>query len=129
MSNYELRPLPGEPIVVGTLFDGFSYQNDMVPYLDELAVLLDSAPAPFIYINDLRGFSPTLTDLIEGSNVVSRGTGALMHHPNFKLLVLVTKNAMIRLAVRGMNSPVFGFVRAEVFETLDEAFDFARSQV
>lgn len=129
MSHYEFKTLPGEPIVVGTLFDSFSYQDDIQTVLDELTALLDAASEPIIYVNDLREFGMSMNDVIDVSSRVARGANAVLHHPNLKAYVIVTQKELFRLAARGLNSPIFGFTEISAFDTLDEALAFARSQV
>lgn len=130
MTHYELKPLPGEPIILGTLLDTFSYQDDVPTYLVELNDLLDAATKPTIYISDLSD-APSLSvdELIHAGNVTSRGANAVFHHPNLKMVLAITDSKLIQLGAKGLNSAPFGFIEVHAFGTLQEALDFARSQV
>jgi len=43
--------------------------------------------------------------------------------------ILISKLAVIKLAVRGANTPLFGNLNAKIFDTRDEALAYCRAQL
>ena len=127
--SYSVEKLPGEPIVVSTMLDDFSVADHLPGMIDELSALFDSQPEPVYYISDVGHLSLNLEDILFGSTATARGQNPVLHHPNIKRTILVTSSKMIKLAVKGMNSEVFGNIRIDLFETVDEAFAYVREQL
>jgi len=44
-----------------------------------------------------------------------------------RCLIAVVDQPLLRLASRGLDSDIFGHVRVQVFDTLEDAWDAARS--
>jgi hypothetical protein len=127
MSAFKVETLPGEPIMVSTLFETWSVSNDLSATVDQLVAHLDAADGPLYYISRFSGLRLTLQDLIVAANQAARGSSALLHHPNLRKLLLVTDLKLFELAARGLDSEVFGNVPVSVFQTFEEALEYARN--
>ncbi len=128
MSTYEIEKLPGEPILVCTLSETWSVSNDLSATIDQITEHLDAADEPLYYINDVSGgLKVDLKDVILAANQAARGSSAIFHHPNFKKFLMVTDLKLFELAVRGLDSEIFGNVPVAVFQTLEEALEYAHN--
>jgi hypothetical protein len=127
MSAFKVEKLPGEPIMVSTLFETWSVANDISATVDQLVAHLDAADEPLYYISRFSGLKLNLQDLIVASNQAARGSSALLHHPNLRELLLVTDFKLFELAAKGLDSEVFGNVPVSVFKTPEEALEYARA--
>jgi hypothetical protein len=69
-----------------------------------------------------------IDELISASNMGVR-QGKVVKHRNNRLNLIVNDNNMIALAVKGLNSAAFGYVKIEAFRTMKEALTYARQQI
>jgi hypothetical protein len=126
MSTYKIEKLPGEPILVCTLFETWSVVSDMLATIDQLMEHLDAADEPLYYIARVSGLKLNLQDVILIANQAARGGSAMLHHPSLMEFLVVTDARLIDLAARGLDSEIFGNVPVSVFGTLEEALEYAR---
>ena len=126
--TYKHEILPGEPIMLTTMSAEYSVSRDQARSDAEARVLLDNAREPLFCIIDLSRVSFSLTDVIGGANAGARGQEPIFHHNKILELIYVTPNRMVQLAVKGLGSVAFGKVKACVFETIEEALAYVRSQ-
>jgi hypothetical protein len=127
MSAFEVETLPGEPIMVCTLFETWSVADDMLASIDQVMEHLDAADEPLYYISNISGLRLGLQDMILATNQAARGSSAFFHHPNFRELLVVTDAKLFELAAKGLDSEIFGNVPVAVFGTLEEALEYARN--
>ncbi len=128
MTSSTLEQLPGEPIIVLTMYESFSAADDLPEVLDRLREMLDSAEEPIYFINETLQLKVSLSDIINAASLIARGEGAIYHHPNMKEVLVVTDKKLIGLSAEGLRSDLFGNVPISVFETLEEALDYVRSR-
>ncbi len=128
MNTGGIEKLPGEPILIHTLLEGWSVANDLHANIDQAMEHLDAADEPLYYIaNFSRGLKLDLRDVILAANQVARGGNAMFHHPNLREFLAVTDSRLLDLATRGLDSEVFGNVPVAVFGALEEALAYARN--
>jgi hypothetical protein len=128
MNTYEIEKLPGEPILVHTMLEGWSVADDLPANIDQAVEHLDAANEPLYYIaNFSNGLKLDLKDVILAANQAARGGNAMFHHPNFRELLVVTDARLLDLAAKGLDSEVFGNVPVAVFGALEEALAYARA--
>ena len=129
MANYSIERLPDEPIIVGIFHDTFNLKEDVDPYIGEVQALFDELGEGFFYVNDTRNLHVRLfQDLLVAVNKATRGLGAVLRHPGLKEYILVTTDTLIRLSAQGLRAEVFGGIPATVFETMEEALEYAHSR-
>ncbi len=119
--------LPGEPIIVVTLFEGFDFGSELTASAGRTYELLQQAVRPVFLIDDLLQVDMDLDELTVAASFTSRGEHPIYHHPNLRAVLFVTNSDMVRLAVKGLMSDTFGNVNAHLFNTLDDALRYARS--
>lgn len=129
MSNYTIQKLPGEPILIGATHPEWTPEVDIPIWADDAYHVLDSQTEPVFYIADVLAGQPwTLDELIRTANAVARGEKPVFHHPNVREVLMVTHQALVSLAVKGLQADVFGHVKTRVFGSLDDALAYARSK-
>jgi hypothetical protein len=127
MNTGGIEKLPGEPILIHTLLEGWSVANDLHANIDQAMEHLDAADEPLYYIaNFRRGMKLSLQDVIRAANQAARGSNTMLHHPNLREFLVVTDTRIIDLAAKGLDSEIFGNVPVSVFGTLEEALEYAR---
>lgn len=127
MSTYTVEKLVGEPVVLFTAHEDHDVSEGADELNDEMNELFDSLDNPVIYMIDFRAAPPLdIHDVLVSSSMATRGKNPHMHHPNVKGVVIVSTSQLVLLAAKGLDSVTFGSLKIPVFETLDEAFAYAR---
>lgn len=126
--SYKVEALPREPIILVTLSAQSLIMEDMAKSGVEVRALLDQAAEPSFFIMDMSELSVSLDDVIVGANRGARSEQPLSHHPNLREMLFVSRSSMIKLAIKGLNTVTFGNLNARVFDSLDDALAYARSQ-
>ena len=126
--SFTNEKLPDEPIIISVLSSSFSIGEDMAPIMAEVTALLEEANTPCYYVSDVRKIQIGLDDLLQGTSMASRGSQALLHHPLVKEFLLVTDSKVLEMAGKGLRHDVFGNVNIRVFQSMEAALAYARSQ-
>lgn len=125
---FAARLLPDEPILIVTLDRTLDVQAEFQQVVAIVRALLDASPEPVFCITEVsEEMRPDPLDLTAGANVLARGEAPLFRHPMIRQLIVVTTDLLLRTAVRGFNSEVFGYLDIKLFETLDEALAYCRA--
>jgi len=127
--TYKHEILPNEQIMITTMSAKYSVSRDQEESDGVAREMLDNAEEAVFCIVDFTLVSFTLNDIIGGANTGARGQEPIFHHKNILELIFVSPNRMIQLAVKGLGSVAFGNIKASVFETMEEALTYARSQL
>jgi hypothetical protein len=125
--SYILEKLPNEPIVCVKYNHDFKVAAQMEQVILEIITLLDAQPEPVFLITDTTEMTMGVDDLISATNKAVRQTKVVTHRNN-RLNLVVSTNSLITFGVKGMNTAAFGYLKVEIFRTMDEALAFARSQ-
>jgi hypothetical protein len=127
--NYRVEVVPGEPIILATLFEQYSFAADDADANAEVIAIFDQSEEPMFLAIDTTHRAFSLDDVVHAANNDARGEDPLYHHPKMRELLIITHSDLIRLATKGLNTVTFGNVNAQAFKTVDEALAYARSQV
>ena len=127
MPGFTVEKYEHEPIVLVTYLEEWNSQADVKAATSAVLALLAAAEEPVFYIVDMT-IEPKfkLDDLLTITSQLTRTSTALLKHPNMLEHLLVTRNAVMKLAAKGLSSDAFGGIRGHTFETLDEALAYAR---
>jgi hypothetical protein len=124
--TYTLDKLPGEPIVLSVVKEGWQL-SDLPDVIDGYLKMLEATDVPLFFISDMTDLHISLDGVIQAVDLASRGAAPVLHHPMSKALLVVTQSRMLELSTLGLRSKVFGGgVRAYVFKAQGEALAFAR---
>jgi len=125
MPGFTIEQLPNEPILLAAFQADWDTVRDTDVALAAVQQMLSAAHSPTFYIVDMT-IEPcfNLDDLMFVTQRLIRGQNPILHHPNLREHLLVTRNAVMQRAVKALP----GTVRAHAFDTLDEALAYVRSQ-
>ncbi len=125
---FDIKKMPGSPVVIGTWYDGFKFVEHGAQYAQEANAFLDEQQVPVFYIIDM---SQLITISLEGiMEVAHTGANVLTsshRHPMNRETILVSNKSIVKLAVKGMSSAAFGNMNIRLFETLEEALKYIKN--
>lgn len=97
--------------------------------LASLVPVLDEQPEPVFLMMDVRALTIGLDDLTSVAGAATLRPDAVLHHPNVRETLVISGDALIKLASQGLRSATFGGVKVRTFRTPEEALGYCRSQV
>ncbi len=128
--SFKIEMLPDEPIVVITLGEDFNVEADTPAISRQYIELVEAASQPVYLIIDFRPARKALSvaSIIAGANLSAKGEVPFFNHPLNKEVIWVATSEVMKMAAKGLNTDIFGKLKVSVFETLEEALSYARSQ-
>jgi hypothetical protein len=125
--SYRLERLPDEPIVVLTLLPDFSMRQDIRASSEEAALLIEQVAGDRIYfIYDLRDLRLNFSDVVTGLGQAAKATD-MLKNPRIRTII-VGSGALVEMGVKALSQEQYGGRPAPLFETVEEAIDYARQQ-
>jgi hypothetical protein len=124
--RHHIEKLANEPIVIVTPSSTLQSEEELKADMASDMAFLAKLTEPVFFVIDLTN-SPlehSLNDVAIASNIAARQLN-MFQHPNIRKAIFVTTNKMLRLAVEGLDSEVYGFVKVKVVETVDDALSYA----
>lgn len=118
--------LPGEPIIITTYSEPYDPVSDVVEANLEVAELLGDLPLAY-YINDIQQVELTFSKVIQTMSSAFRDRSSLDSSRIRRIAVGTGK--MLKLFVEGAKQFQYGEINIELFESIEEAVAFARSQL
>ena len=122
--SYTVEKMAGIPVILVQLHADFNAHTEAQEAFEASGRLLSEQTEPMFTIWDARQSASDLQGIMEGANV-SRTN---VTHPNERGSIVITGDPLVRLAMEGMNSEVYGNVVIPVFEDLDEALAYVHQQ-
>lgn len=126
MPAFILERLPNDPVLLLTLHADYSAVRDLPKSNPAVFDKLETASEPVFYVIDTRQVSFTIEDLIQAASTTSRGNQSTFNHPNVRGVIIITSDDAVKMAIRGLDSEAFGYVKVSVASTLDEALEQVR---
>jgi hypothetical protein len=124
--SYTIERHPTLPVVILSSFESWNMSRDLPPAIDGVRQILDAANTPlFFVIDSLRQPAVNLPDVIMATNYTARLETPIFRHPNMRELLMVSQLKIVELAMKGLQSDVFGNIKVKTFQTLDEALVYA----
>lgn len=121
--SYIIERLPNKPVILQTFHSDFD-TPEWEGSAAELVRLLDDLREPVYFICDMTQISLGLDNVISAANRATTGSEPIFHHPKIQEIVLVSNDALVKLAAWGLNTVVFCNMKVWVFGTLDEALAY-----
>ena len=125
MSTYTFELLPDEPIVLVTATADYSPAKDGIAVGEEVMAI----GKPIFLIIDMRDKVFSVDDIITSANQRTPETGSILKHPNVLGTVFVTNSKIVKLAVEGIATPIFGNISVRITDTVEDALALARSVI
>ena len=127
MSGYTIELLPDTPIVVMVFDNDFQLDPGGHPITAEFDQLISDLNDPVFLLIDIIRVDISIDSIIQVANATSIGEKSLFHHPQIREILFITTDRTVRLALKGLNSKVFGNLQhVSPFNTLDEALTYAQ---
>lgn len=124
--SFKVEKLPDEPIIVATIHEDYDLVNE-IPLSDRaVRDILQTVDEPQSYIIHFE-LQLSFDEILLGATKVARGQDPLWHHPYIKQVILVSNDASMKISAAGMSADMFGNLNIQVFETLEDALDYVRS--
>lgn len=124
--SYSLEKYPDEPIVVLTLPADYDVQQDVPHLIQDMAKIFGSLTQPVAFVTDLTTFKLAIQDIIVGINTMVKDNQR--YRDLIRENVAVTQNPAVRSVIKGLDTNTFGNIKMSVFNTLEEALAYVRSQ-
>jgi hypothetical protein len=126
---YKLELLADLPVLLLEFGDDSAFEDlPMEKALDEVYDALETAQSPLYHIVDTRNLKMTFNDIITSIQIGVKGGKATLKHPNLRQLIVISQSKAVAMATKGLNSVTFGNINTLVFESLEEALSYVRSQ-
>lgn len=126
---YTLEILPDRPVVLIHPEPGLTIAALIEPGMGDLFHLLDTADRRLFLVVDLREVTADLDGLMRAATWAARGRSPILHHPMLAEAVVISINAIVRMAAKGLATATFGFARVLCFATPDEALDYCSDRL
>jgi hypothetical protein len=126
--SYRLEQLPDEPIIVLSLLSDSSLREQISDSAEEATLLIEEAAEEWVYlIYDVRNLRPNFSDLVGALGQATKATN-LFKNPRLRTVV-VGSGPLVEMGVKALSQEQYGGRPAPLFETVEEAIDYARQQV
>jgi len=111
--------------VIVVFASNFNLQREAEALREALWDALDAQAKSVALIFDTSDAKISAKDLIISTDDVSR---SLLQHENVRETIVITDDALVKMAARGMNSVSFGFIKVSTYPTLRDALSYLRNQ-
>lgn len=129
MPPYTIEKLSGEPIVIITTREGYDPSHHVGEAAEKVNELLDKLDNAVVFIQDLSSIKVDMDDIMVAADTTGRGSQAPFHHVNIRQLITVTQDPILKQSFAGMAGDMYGNLKMVIFDTLDEALDYARHKL
>lgn len=114
--------------VVITFHEGFSGEDQIKAYTQEIFDIYENFDQPYYQISDISemklDFNDVMTFIKEG--VV--GKQSITKHVHNKGIVIITESRFYQMTIKGLNTASFGNLKMEIFSSIEEALNWVHQQ-
>lgn len=125
---FKIELIAERPILLNNFVSYFE-QGDILAMAEAANNILDTLDHRVYFVNAINGVKLTLGDIMEGAEMLARRRLPALNHRNNIETLVVTKDPMVIMAAKSMNSYVFGNVRLRTFDTLEEVFAYIDAKI
>jgi hypothetical protein len=126
--TYTLSKLPDEPIIIYDQDVNRDDSQSIADSLDAIAKLLDEQTEKCFLIYQIPNIRIELDELMQAASKAGRSSNGVLHHPNLRENVYVVDNALVKMAIKGLESATFGRAKVILFGSLEEALSYCRDK-
>ncbi len=124
--SFTVQRLPNEPILIITRFD--ATPSDLPQIFQQSLELSEDIEGTVYRIHDISRINPDFGTMVMGMANASEKREGSMRDPRFQD-ILVGSHELIRLASAAFQQEQYGGLTIPLFESLEEALDYARKQI
>ncbi len=127
---YVIEMHPDLPIMMTKFEEDFVFMHDGLPYSADVKAFLDMQTSPIFYVFDLSAWHlMSFEEMMLAAAQAAKGKQSNFHHPMNRHTLIVTNNNLVSNSAEGMKSPAYGEVKIKVFNSVDDALNFAKSEM
>jgi hypothetical protein len=125
---YHFELITDRPVLLNTL--GPPFNGDlMADMAAETIVWLERLDHRVYYLINTGQIALGLSDVMQGAYAAARGPNPPLHHPKVIETILITNDPMLKMAMKSLDSVVFGFLNVRPSSSLDEALAYVDAQM
>lgn len=129
MSTYTVQRLDDLPVILTTINDHFSVQDELESYLSDIAAALDASEEQLFLVSESQEFKVNFSDMVMGLGKGTKGASAALSHPKIaEICAIIPDNRLLRLAVQALGQMQYGGKSVTLYSTLDEALAYVRER-
>ncbi len=125
--NYTVERLSDVPAILTTVSKDFEINRELEAMNRDTLAILDPAEVPLFLITNFQ-VSLGIDDLFQSASTL-RKENSIWKHPNIRQVIVITEDPLLRLAAKGMGSPLLGGFNVKLFDSVEEALAYVRSQL
>lgn len=124
----QTEKLPEENIILATYTNPYKVADSEIT-LELLGQLLPEMEGGVFLVVDASQLSMNFSDLVQGlATVASNQYGKILAEKRLRIAAVVT-NKILEFGTKALSQLQYGGLKVEVFNTLDDALVFARSEL
>lgn len=127
--SYKIEKLPNQPVILTTIFSDGQWISDLARSDIEAKRLLEKSREPLFVIVDMSSLVFSLEEVIMGASRGARNQRVIGHRANLREMLIVSNSSLVKFASKGLDTPVFGYLNAGIFASVDDALAHVHSQV
>jgi hypothetical protein len=126
--HFDVKKMPNSPVVIGTWYDGFKFIEHGSQFDQEARAILDEQQAPVFYVLDISQLhNISIEGIVQVAHTGAKVLTSAHHHPMNRETIFVSKETIVKMAVKGVASANFGNMNIRLFETLKETLEYIKS--
>jgi hypothetical protein len=126
---FDVKQLPGEPIIISTLLPPFDVENDLRAIGEQTRSILQESPGTYYFITDTTHIDHiTLRLVVFGLVAVTRGAASFLLKDERLKPIFVASSSMAKFAAESLTQKQYAGRAFRVFQSLDDALAFCRQE-
>jgi hypothetical protein len=127
---FEVQQLPGERIIISTLYQPFEVEPDLRAIGEIIKDILNETPGVFYFITDMTRIDQvTFGTVVSGLVAVTKGEFSFLLKHERLIPIFVVTSGLVKFAVESLSQRQYGSLHIRRFETLDEAIEYSRQEL
>lgn len=119
----EIKQLPGEPIVIASIYEPIDMSVDPKTNRDECNAIARQTDGPLYRITDFSNFTLTFAQMVGGLAEDIKFSEANIVH------LMVGSTDMVKMQADAVKQEQYGARDVQLFASVDEAIAYAREQI
>lgn len=126
--KFKVERLPNEPILIVTIYKEYVVGRDSAEIVQTVDSKIGKDEAGLYSIYDLREMKMTFGELVLALSNQSQKAPGAMADPRTQAII-VGASELVRFGAEAFKQEQYGNLKFPLFETLDEALGYARTEV
>jgi len=128
--TYRIEAHPTLPIMMTKFEKNFVFMEHGLAYSADVKAFLDQQTSPVFYVFDLTEWHlMSFDEMMTAAAQAAKGKQTNFHHPMNRYTLIITDNPVVSMSAEGMTSSAYDQAQIKVFGSVDEAINFAKSEL